>query len=204
MNQNDNHNKIEIKIITLGDSKVGKSSLIVQYLENKFSINYLSTIGFDFKRKQLTLKDGTDVKLKIFDTAGQERYRSVADSYIKKANGILLVYDITEKQSFKNIENWLESIREEMGDKLLPIILVGNKSDLKDERKIPTEEGKKKAEEYGFHFYETSCKTGENVNKCFTELAELIYEKTGKKPLQNVNQKLKNDSHKEKKKKRCC
>ncbi len=204
MNQNDNHNKIEIKIITLGDSKVGKSSLIVQYLDNKFSINYLSTIGFDLKHKQITLKDGTDVRLKLFDTAGQERYRSVADSYIKKANGILLIYDITEKESFQNIENWLESIREEMGDKLLPIILVGNKSDLKNERIIPTEEGKKKAEEYGFPFYETSCKTGENVNICFNELAELVYEKTGKKSLQNENQKLKKDSHKEKKKKRCC
>ena len=202
MDQNDNQNKIDIKIITLGDSHVGKSCLIIKFIENKFSNSYVSTIGFDLKHKQIILKDGNKVRLTLFDTAGQERFRSLAKNYIRKANGILLIYDISDKSTFISIEKWMENIQDEIDDKI-PIILVGNKSDLNDKRKVSTEEGKKKAKEYEFPFYETSCKTGVNVNKCFIELAELVYENTGKNPLKNSNQKIKKNSSKDKKK-GCC
>ena len=197
-----NQNKIDIKIITLGDSRVGKSSLIVKFIENKFSSNYLSTIGFDSKHKIIKIDDENEVKLIIHDTAGQERFRSLATNYIKKANGILLVYDITEKDSFNNIGNWLESIAEETACKL-PIVLVGNKSDLIEERKVTKEEGQKKADDYGFKFFETSCQNGDNVENCFICLAKEIYNKMGgKKVNQSKNHKLKKNSNSEKKK--CC
>jgi small GTP-binding protein len=201
MNQNHNKNKLDIKIITLGDSHVGKTSLIIKYIENKFSTTFVTTMGFDIKNKQITLKDGTEAKLMIFDTAGQERFKSLAENYIRKANGILLVYDISEKQSFQNIENWMDSIKENSNE--LPIILIGNKSDLNDERQVSIEEGQQKADEFGCPFYEISCKTGDNVNKCFIELSELIYEKIGKKPTQKCGQELKKTNSKSKKK-RCC
>ena len=201
MSQKPNHNKVEIRIITLGDSQVGKSSLIIRYIENKFSINYVTTMGFDIKNKQITLRDGTEAKLMIFDTAGQERFRSLAESYIKKANCALLVYDISQRDTFENIRKWMESI-EEVGEEM-PIILIGNKSDLNDQRLVSFDEGKKKAEEYKCPFFETSCKTGDHVSECFIELAELVYEKIGKKLIEHSKTFLKKNSSKPKKK-RCC
>ena len=201
MNQNHNKVKHDIKIITLGDSRVGKTSLIIKYIDNKFTGNFVTTMGFDIKNKQLTLKDGTEAKLMLFDTAGQERFRSLAENYIKKANGILLVYDISERVSFQNTENWMESIKQNSNG--VPMILIGNKSDLSDdERNVSFEEGNQKAQEFGCPFYETSCKNGDNVNKCFIELAELVYEKIGKKSSQNDRQTLRKSSTKRKKK--CC
>ena len=193
MDKKNSQNKVDIKIITLGDSHVGKSSLIIKYIDNKFSNVYMSTIGFDLKHKQINLKDGTEAKIMIYDTAGQERFKSLAANYIKKANGILLVYDITDHSTFENIGMWMESITEEKGDKL-PIVLVGNKADLEDERQVLYKEGKDLAENKGFHFYETSCKNGSNVTECFLDLAELVYEKSGKKLSQNSNKKLENVS----------
>jgi len=202
-NDNDNQNKlIDIRIITIGDSHVGKSCLLLKYIDNKFSNLYVSTIGFDLKHKQITLKDGNKAKLTLYDTAGQERFRSLARNYIRKANGILLIYDISDKSTFININKWMENIEDEIDTKL-PIILVGNKSDLNDKRKVTTEEGENKAKEYGFPFFETSCKTGDNVNNVFIELAELVYEKFGKKPSKNSNKKIKKGSSKNKKKS-CC
>ena len=98
----------EAKIITLGDSQVGKTSLILRYLEDRFLTTYLSTIGFDLKHKIIKLDNGDKIKLIIHDTAGQERFKSLSRNYIKKANGILVVFDVTNKQSFLNIENWIK------------------------------------------------------------------------------------------------
>ena len=201
MNQNQSQKNLDIKIITLGDSHVGKSSLIIRYIDSKFSPVYMTTMGFGIKKKKLKLNDGTEAKLIIFDTAGQERFKSLAQSYVKKADGILMVYDISERETFQSVESWMESA-EYMNDNL-PIILIGNKSDLNDDRQVSYEEGKKKAEEYECPFYETSCKTGDNVDKCFIELAELVYGKTGKKTSKKSGQKLKTTNSKSKKK-GCC
>ena len=192
----------EAKIITLGDGQVGKSSLIVRYVDKSFSINYLSTIGVDSKYKKIKLY-GEEIKVKIFDTAGQERFRSITSDYIRKANGMLLVYDISHKPSYDNIENWINNLKEETGQKMIPAVLIGNKKDLADERVISEEQGRELAKRYEMegHFYETSCSTGENVEKAFNDLIEQIYNKYGNKT-SNSNLKLVKD--KKKKKKKCC
>ena len=174
----------EANIITLGEGKVGKTSLIFRYIDNSFSTTYLSTIGFDSKIKKKKLSNGEQVKIKIFDTAGEERFKSIATNYIKKANGIILVYDITDENSFKNIRKWYEALSEDSNNKS-PVILIGNKIDLVNERKISKEDGDKLAKEFGNEtetlFYETSCKNGENVHKAIDDLVELIYKKYGNK-----------------------
>ncbi len=200
----ENKNKqIEAKIITLGDSRVGKTSLIVQFIDNKFTVNYLSTIGFDLKTKVIKLSNGIDMKLTIHDTAGQERFKSLSTNYIKKANGILLVYDITEKNSFNNISKWMEDIDDEVGNKL-PIILVGNKMDLKEERAVSKEEGEAMAIQYKIKFYETSSKNGDNVEKCILELCEEIYDKLKDRSRTTNKSKNLDINNNKKKKKECC
>ena len=167
----------ELKLLTLGDSSVGKSSFIVKYIDDKFSYSYIATLGLDFKQKKIQLKSGENVRLRIFDTAGQERFKSISINFIKKANGILLLYDITNKYSFQSVNKWMESIKEAAGEKI-SVILIGNKCDLEKEREVSKEEGKEKAKQFNIPFYETSCKEGININEVFETLAEDILSKT--------------------------
>ena len=191
----------EIKLLTLGNASVGKSSIILKYTDNIFDSNSLSTLGVDFKQKKIKLKNGNIIKLQIYDTAGQERFKSVSHSFIKKAEGVILMYDITSKISFEAIDGWLESIKEN-GKENLPIILVGNKCDFPaDQKKVTTEEGEEKANEFKIPFYETSCKEGINVKEVFDKLIEEI------SILKNYNEvvdEFKISKKKEKKKKKCC
>ena len=195
--------KIEdIKIITLGNSAVGKSSFILKYTDNVFSLDYLTTLGVDYKHKKIKLKNGKDVRLRIFDTAGQERFKSVSASFVKKADGVILIYDIGEKDSFEAVDNWIKSIRE-IGKDKLPIILVGNKCDLSDDkRQVSLKEGQDKANEFNIPFYETSCKEGINIKEVFEKLIDDIIEKGNK----NINREYKilNKGKKGKKKEKCC
>ena len=192
--------KIEdIKVITLGNSAVGKSSFILKYIDNSFTLYYTATLGIDFKQKKIKLKDGRDVRLRIFDTAGQERYKSVSASFIKKADGVILIYDIGDLESFEAVDNWIKSIRE-IGKDNLPIILVGNKCDLSDDKRmISLKEGQDKADEFNIPFYETSCKEGINIKEVFEKLVDDIMEKGSK----NINREYK-ILNKGKKKEKCC
>ena len=197
-------NIYEAKIITLGDSMVGKTCLILRFIENLFTSNYLSTIGFDLKKKLIKLENNEKIKLLIYDTAGQERFKSLSRNYIKKADGIMVIYDITNKETFKNVENWIICAKEEM-KKNIPIYLVGNKADLEEDRKISYEEGKSLSEQYGLKFYETSCQTGDNVEKCFTDLAQDLYDIQKKeKEKENGDNNIKIETKKSAKKKKCC
>ena len=164
----------EIKVILLGNTTVGKTSLIIKYIKNEFSFNYLQTLGLDFKQKIFKMKNGKDIRLRIFDTAGQERFKSVSFSFIKKANGIILLYDIGNKNSFEALDSWMESIKDN-ADKKIPIILVGNKCDINDEkRKVTFEEGEKKGNEFQIPFFETSRKDGINVKEVFERIVNDI------------------------------
>ena len=179
----------------------------MRYNDDNSSNNFLSTIGIDCKFKKEKLKNGEEITVKISNTVGQEKFRSLATNFLKKSDGIILVYDITYKNSFDSLNKWLNDINEKV--KGMPILLIGNKKDLEENRQVSTEEGiefvKKISEEV--EFYETSCKTGENVKEAIRNFVEKIYEKyQGKDMVGNniiikkgyKNKKNKND------KKRCC
>ena len=165
------------KVIIIGDTAVGKSNILSRYVKDEFSSNSKSTVGVELGIKFLKIKN-TKTKIQIWDTAGQERYRAITSSYFKGSNGCFIVYDITNEASFNNIENWYEQIQKETSSDL-PILLVGNKCDLEDERKVPIEKGKEKAKNLICAFFETSALKKINIDKIFEELVNNIYEKTG-------------------------
>ena len=188
----------EIKLMTLGNSDVGKTSFIIKYTENIFFPDLISTLGVDIKVKELKLKNGKDIILKIFDTAGEERYKSISVNFIKKIDGIIIMYDISNKSSFEEINNWITTIRDNTNNNLSKI-LVGNKCDLSgDIREVTLKEGEKKAEEYKIPFFETSCKDGTNVDEVFEKIIEDI--ENNKKYQTTPSSKIVN----KKKKGKCC
>ena len=163
------------KILLLGDSEVGKSCFLMRYADNVFVENYITTIGLDYKLKYIQLDSGQVIKVQLWDTAGQDRYRTIAKNYYKGSHGILLLYDVTKLSSFENIREWIKDIREEVYEKAI-IFLIGNKIDKKDQIKIKTEEGTKLAEEFNLPFFEASAKSGENVDEIFKALYQKISE----------------------------
>ena len=169
------------KIIIIGDSGVGKSNILGRYLRNEFREDTKATIGVEFGSKKMVIENVT-IKLQIWDTAGEERYRSITSAYYKGSKGCFIVYDITNPQSFDDLMKWYEEIKRS-GDKGVSIILVGNKCDLENERKITIEMGKNKAKEMNCPFYETSALNNIMIDQVFKVMCEDIYNriKTEKK-----------------------
>ena len=162
------------KVLLLGDSSVGKTCFLLRYCDKTFQEAHLSTIGLDYRLKSMTLNNEKNIKLQIWDTAGQDRFRALTKNYYKGANGIILIYDISATQTFENVKIWINNIKEEANPNVI-IYLVGNKIDLPPEsRTITEEEGKKMANEYKLLFKEASAKLGTNVNEIFQELVEKI------------------------------
>ena len=160
------------KLILIGDSCVGKSNILLKYLKNQFNENSKTTIGVEFGTKNIIINNKR-IKIQIWDTAGQERYRSITSAYYKGAKGALIVYDITRKNTFDNIDKWITDLKLN-GDKNICIIILGNKSDLINKREINKNDGIKKAEMYKTAFLETSALNGDNISKAFDELIEQI------------------------------
>ena len=167
---------IVYKVLLLGDSTVGKTCFLLRYCDKTFQDAHLSTIGLDYRLKTMTLKNGKNIKLQIWDTAGQDRFRAITKNYYKGANGIILIYDVANLQTYENVKNWITQIREEASENVI-IYLAGNKIDIpEDDRAVKTEDGKEIADEYHLPFKETSAKDGINVSEVFQELVEKIDE----------------------------
>ena len=192
------------KYLIIGNSGVGKSCLLIRFTDDKFEEGYVTTIGVDFKIKTLEI-EGKSVKLQIWDTAGQERFRNIVSTYYKGGHGIMMVYDITDLESFGNLNSWLKEI-ERNASKNVYKILVGNKNDMEKERKVSFEKGMEFANLHGMKFFETSAKENRNVEEAFKEMTKDIINS-----LKKVNEKV-NTSFVIKKKKgkdlnkkgRCC
>ncbi|GIM15586.1 hypothetical protein Vretimale_18322 [Volvox reticuliferus] len=160
-----------IKLLLVGDSGVGKSCLLLRFTDDMFTSSFITTIGIDFKIKKVDV-DGKIVKLQIWDTAGQERFRTITSAYYRGAQGIILVYDITDEASFNNVRNWMRNIEQHASDNVNKI-LVGNKLDLAEEKRVvSTARGQALADEFGFRFYETSAKDNVHVEEAFIAVAK--------------------------------
>ena len=153
------------KLIFLGDQSVGKSCILNRFLNDTFIEDYQATIGLDFQSKNVQI-DNQDIHLLLYDTAGQEKFRSLIPMYTRDANIILLVYDISNRDSFTNLSQWLKDLTNVNMEEVI-LCIVGNKIDLNDKRAVNTEEGKKFAEEHDFIFQEISAKTGEGFSDLF-------------------------------------
>ena len=172
------------KILLIGNSAVGKSSLILQFVENSWNEIFVPTIGVDFKIKTLNIDDKR-VKLQIWDTAGQERFKNITAAYYRGALGVMLVYDITDVETFKALNSWLIEI-EKNANKNVVKLLVGNKIDLEEQRKITYQQGSEFAESYGMSFIETSVKNNANVNEAFEKLGREIMVLTANDKEKNI------------------
>ncbi|KAL7832349.1 hypothetical protein AOLI_G00298970 [Acnodon oligacanthus] len=162
----------KFKLVFLGEQSVGKTSLITRFMYDSFDNTYQATIGIDFLSKTMYLEDRT-VRLQLWDTAGQERFRSLIPSYIRDSTVAVVVYDITNVNSFQLTSKWIDDVRTERGSDVI-IMLVGNKTDLEEKRQITIEEGEQRAKELNVMFIETSAKTGSNVKQLFRRVAAAL------------------------------
>ena len=174
MADEDNY-EMMFKVVLVGDSFVGKTNIMSKYLKDEFHEDSKATVGVEFGSKQFTI-EGHSIKAQIWDTAGQERYKAITSAYYKGAKGAFVVYDITRKSSFESIDKWVNDLTA-AADKKITIVVIGNKSDLEDQRQIPKEKGEEKAAKLEVAFLETSAFSGENLDKAFELMINEIYKK---------------------------
>merc|ERR1711865_208995 len=169
------------KLLLIGDSGVGKSCLLLRFADDTYAESYISTIGVDFKIKTVSL-DGQTIKLQIWDTAGQERFRTITSSYYRGAHGIIVVYDVTELDTFHAVERWMTEIERFAGPDVNKM-LVGNKCDMVSKKVVDLATAQEFADQHKLHFFETSAKDNQNVEKAFLDLTRLIKSSMGAKAI---------------------
>ena len=162
------------KVVLIGDPGVGKSNLLLRYVSNDFAHQSKTTIGVEFSSKMITTEDDLTIKAQIWDTAGEEKFKAVSKVYYRNAVGALLIYDITSRPSFENVEGWLEKLRENAASDLV-VLLVGNKTDLEDQREVSTQEGTQLAQKHELAFLETSALDANNVDMAFSTIINCKY-----------------------------
>ncbi|KAK6470662.1 ras-related protein ORAB-1-like [Huso huso] len=171
------------KLLLIGDSGVGKSCLLLRFADDTYTDSYISTIGVDFKIRTIEL-EGKTVKLQIWDTAGQERFRTITSSYYRGAHGIIIVYDVTDQESFDNVKHWLEEIGRYASENVSRL-LVGNKCDLTSRKVVDSTTGKEYALSLQISFLETSAKNATNVERAFVTMATEIKKRVGTDAVQS-------------------
>ena len=169
------------KIVIIGDAGVGKTNLLLRYTKGEFKLDSKSTIGVEYAVKQVQVNDQV-VRAQFWDTAGQERFRAMTSLYYRGAKGVIIVYDVTRAQTFASVEKWVEEIRRHQPEGETVIMLLGNKCDLDNLRDVPEESARKKAEELGIPFLETSALEGSNVDAAFESIVDVIYNCTHGNP----------------------
>ena len=173
--------EFEIKICLLGDVNVGKTSIASRFCKNSFNENYINTIGGAYQQQNIVLNNGAKIKLHIWDTSGQDRFRSMTNLYYRDAQVAIITYDITNESSFSSIEFWINELKYKVENENMILCLVGNKCDVgANEKKISTAKGKTFAQENNMIFYETSAKTGEGIKDLFVTIANKVYEQQKK------------------------
>ena len=201
--------EISLKILLVGDSAVGKTTLLIKYIEDKFSDTHITTIGVEYKDKVITI-NGRKVNLQIWDTSGQERYQAITKNFYRNADGIIFVFDVTKEESFKHLKDWLNSSQD--CDKEFKRIIVGNKIDLEEKRVIDKDRIDHFAEKENIQCFETSAKNGANVDVIFQKIGELILANKTEEEIReeyiirphSASTLSKDSNHAKKKKKKCC
>ena len=163
------------QLLIIGDSSVGKTSLITRYANGTFKEEYLATVGIDYFTKEEIINNQT-IQVKLWDTAGQERFKSLTQNYFRNAQGVLLTFDVTNSESFDNLKDWINSIKKNMegNNVFIPLIIIGNKIDMEDSREIQKEDAQKFATENKYKYFETSAKTGEGVDDAIRDLVNQV------------------------------
>ena len=199
--------QIVLKLLLLGDSSVGKTSILLKYISNKFDESSISTVGVDYMDKIIDYNK-FKIKLQIWDTSGEEKFRTITKNFYRNADGLLVVFDLTKKESYDHIKSWINEAKEN-NDKL-KTILIGNKLDLKDERIVAIDVAKQFAEKNNLKYIETSAKDGTNINELFQAIIDLLFDGKSSEEIlheftkQDSSLSVVDDSMEVKKKKSCC
>jgi Ras-related protein Rab-1A len=194
------------QLLIIGDSTVGKTSILSRFANGTFNANYLATVGLDNFTKDETIDD-KNVHIKIWDTAGQERFKALTKGFFRNAEGIMIVYDVTNQETFDSLKNWIQSIKDNMGNDFMervPIVIIGNKID-SDEREVKTEDAESFCKQQNYPYFETSAKTGENIDSTVRFLVKKVIESNSdnKNGGGNNNIKINAEEHKKNEKSGC-